>query len=521
MKKNILAILMLAPILGFVAACKKSQFSDRFVNPEKTTNGTIDGLYTGLFNNRRIVPDYWNLYTFVTGQLATYTQTLGIVTVNKMYEQPAGFAEDRWDDFYASPGNNWTGPLANYREIEKLYNELPSDAEKTGYLLFLETSRIFLYDYTAQQVDLWGDIPFSEAGSLNASGVVKPAAYDNAGALYDTALNNLVRISNYLATVQPEQYYLNKLAKQDVLFKGDLLKWRRYANSLILRLAMRISYQDENKAKALVQQILSNPTLYPVIDGIDNNVQITTGPPNLTTDLTSSFIQGHDVAPGYLVDSLWKPSGDPRLRLIFTLNKNGVYQGLSTTTPAATQQTQISDNLVSRLDTVTFIRNSNFPGIIFTAAEVSFLKAEAYERWGGGTAKTAYEQGIQYSIAYWYKIHTGSSYTGTRETAPTPAEITLLLANPLVAYGTGADNLRKIATQKWADFGMMQNIQGWAELRRTGFPKLTFAPDPGVTAAATPAYRLMYPSKERSLNSDNYAKVADKDQLYAKIFWMK
>src|SRR5690606_30059252 len=135
----------------------------------------------------------------------------GAVNNIRMYEQPLGYSEERWDDFYASPGGdgNWTAPLACYRQMEKLYDGLESDADKAGYLLFMETARIFVYDQATQMVDMWGDIPFSDAGQLNTSGTLTLAAYDEGKAVYDSALFHLKRISNWLATVQPEQFYMN------------------------------------------------------------------------------------------------------------------------------------------------------------------------------------------------------------------------------------------------------------------------------------------------------------------------
>ncbi|HEU4553383.1 MAG TPA: SusD/RagB family nutrient-binding outer membrane lipoprotein [Chitinophaga sp.] len=527
MKKNFLIILMLAPVLGFIGACKKSTIDSKYLDPEKTTEGSIDAFYTGMFKNRRVIPDYWGLWTFTGIQMGIYTQTLGFVNANKMYEQPESYAQDRWDDFYSAPGsdNNWAAPMSSYREIEKAYDALSTDADKQGYLLFTQTAKIFLYDQATQMVDLWGDIPFSEAGGLNATGSLKLAAFDEGKAVYDSAITNLKAISNWLANAQPEQFYLNKLAKQDILFKGDLLKWRRYCNSLLLRLAMRKSYVDEANSKALVQELMGNPTLYPMIDAYTDNAEIVTGGTNLIIDLTASFNDGHQYAPGYMVDSLLKPTGDPRLRILYTKNAAGQYHGMITSMTAAQQQAEIGAKAISLIDSTTFVKNTKFPGIIFTSAETWFLKAEALERWpggaGGGSAKSAYEKGIRESISNYYKIHNLSDY-GTKQTAATEAEITLLLASPKVAYGTVTeDNLNKIGLQKWVAFGIMQNTQSWAEMRRSGYPKLTFPADPGISTVPSPAYRLTYPGNERSLNAENYAKVADKDLPYSKIFWMK
>jgi hypothetical protein len=456
--------------------------------------------------------------------MGIYTQTVGFNNSSKIYEPGVNYSKDRWDDFYAPFSNdgNWTAPISNFREMEKLYDGLETESERAGYQLFMETARIFVYDQATQMVDLWGDLPFTQAGMLNKDGMLVLPAYDEGKQIYDSAFFHLKRISNWLATVQPEQFYLGKLAKQDVVFAGDITKWRRYANSLMLRLAMRISYVDETRARTIVQELLSNPTLYTMIEGPAYNAQVTTGSTNLKTDLRNAFNEGHNVAPDVMVDSLLRPTGDPRLRYMYSKNKDGIYQGLPKSLTETEQQTMVSNNLVSILNPLTYSLNTAFPGIIMNSAEVNFLKAEAYERWGGGSAKTYYEQGIRQSVDYYYTLHTLTKIENTPpETKWAENEMVLLLAHPLVAYGTvREDNLRKIATQKWIDFGIMQNAQSWAEIRRTGFPKLTFKPDASSAIAPTPGYRLLYPSTELLLNADNYAKVASKDKPFQKIFWM-
>jgi len=518
MKKYIVILLTAIIAGGGFSACKKSQFDERYYDPEKTTNATIDGLYSGLFKNRRIIPNYWNLYTFIAPQIGRYTQTVGFAGTNRMYEQAVNYTQDRWNDFYTAPGSNFAGPIASFREIEKKYNALSTEADKQGYLLFLETARIFVFDQATQMVDFWGDIPFSSAGLLNATGSLTLAKYDKGQDVYDSALSNLKRISDYLATAQPEQFYLNKLAKQDFVLGGNLVKWRKYCNSLLLRLAMRVSNKDENKAKGIVQTILSNPTQYPLIDNVEENVQVVAkGPDLLSTDMREGI--GNNPAPGYMLDSLMKPSGDPRLRVFFAKNKTGQYFGVPLSWDGGRQTDSIASGFVSRIDSVTFVRNEFFPGIIFTAAEVSFCKAEAYERWGGGVAKDAYEAGIRQSIAYYFYIN-GLSKFGSPAAAATVQEIDNMLASMKVLYtGSKEEKLNKIGLQKWVDFGVMMSPQSWAEMRRSGYPKLFFPRDAGTTTMPTPPLRLLYPDKERTLNAENFAAVAAQDGAYNKIFW--
>lgn len=515
MKKNIIYILLIFTIpVFFIAGCKKSDFDDNYNNPEKTVNSTIEGLFAGIFDNGRVMPRYWNLYTFHIPMLGAYSQTIGYGNGSKIYEQAINYTENRWTDYY-------TGTIARYRELEKKYGTYEDgSAEKAGYQLFLEIARLFVYDQTAQIVDMWGDIPFNTAGQLNATGGdIILASYDTDKDLYSFIQQDLKRIADYLATAAPDPFYTGQLQKSDYVNDGSILKWRKYCNSLRLRLAMRTSYSDEAGSKAIVQEILGNPTQYPVVDNIDETIQIVAEGSLVTGDMESGF-GINSLAPGYMVEDVMNPSSDPRLPVIFSANKNGEYHGVINTWSSARQTDSSTAGYYSRYDSVTFIKNRNFPGIILTASEVSFIKAEAYERWGGGNARTAYEQGITQSIDFYYYLNQLNDSWGTHDTPPTQSAVNTFLANSLVAYGTDqAENLKKIGTQKWIDFGIMQANQAWAEYKRTKYPELNFPIDASSTLSPNPPLRLLYPSTERILNAKNYEAVASKDNVTTKVFW--
>jgi len=514
MKKLIISIPLLIILTGtLVTGCKKSQINNDYFSPDNAVSASVSSLYSGLFYNEKVMPRYWNLYTFLIPMMGTYSQTAGYTNTGKVYEQAVNYTKDRWDYYY-------TTTIARYREIEKYYNALTTDADKQGFQIFLETARIFVYDQTAQMVDMWGSIPFSTAGQLNATGTITLASYDNAPDIYNNILTDLKRISDYLATAAPDAYYQNQFNAYDYVNKGSITKWRKYCNSLILRLAMRISYQNETAAKSFIQPILSNSTQYPVISAVNESITIqpssTTSTLTVVNDMRSGF-GVNPFAPGKMVDTIMVPSGDPRLPVYFTTNKRGEYHGV----PLTWNSTRVSDsttaNYFSRWDSTTFTENNLFPGIIMEAAEVSFIKAEAYERWGGGDPKAAYETGIRQSIQFWVNVNNKSDYSGAKESMPSDAAITAYLASPLVAYGT--NNLEKIGTQKWIDFNIMQANQAWAEWRRTKFPKLTFPTDPSSVLSPNVPNRLLYPSTESSLNSANYATVKSGDNVTTKVFW--
>jgi hypothetical protein len=209
---------------------------------------------------------------------------------------------------------------------------------------------------------------------------------------------------------------------------------------------------------------------------------------------------------------------------MFSKNVDGEYKGLPIAWSVSEQNAAMAANEISRIDTATYTRNDKFPGIIITAAEVSFFKAEAAERWGLGDAKAEYEKGIRQSIEYLYYINAlNDNADGTNFVAkvpPTEQEISTFLANTIVSYmGSQSEKLEKIGTQQWLNYGLIQSYLGWSEVRRTGFPRLTFLTDNSSNQAPLPPNRLVYPESERNYNSVNYQAVQAQDQASTKLFW--
>ncbi|MGC4232856.1 MAG: SusD/RagB family nutrient-binding outer membrane lipoprotein [Niabella sp.] len=527
--KKVSPLLLGLIVLG--TSCAKKDFDNNYYNPEASVSGDIPKLYSGLLYNHKkqnantIFPRYWNLYTFQIPMIGTYTQTFGYYNGNARYEQQTAYTQLRWNYYY-------TGPLASFREMQKYYDALNGE-EKEGYRLFMETGKIFLYDQTAQMIDMWGDIPFSEAGQLvYTGGDIVNGKYDNQKELYNLMLDDLKSIADYLSSQTTPDIYKNMFNAADLINMGNIEDWKIYANSLRLRLAMRISYEDENKAKAIVTEILTNPNQYPVVSTNDNSVKIDArggqlrsviGVDGIKASLESS---DYNLAPGYMVNSVMAPSNDPRLRAMFAPNANGQYKGMDINKTATAQTDEVRDRLVSRMDSATYSRNDKYPGIIITAAEVSLLKAEAAERWGisGVSAASEYAKGIRQSIDFIYYINElndnadGTSYTP--EVKPTEAEITTFLNSSIVSYtGSAEQKLEKIGIQKWINFGLLQSPHAWAEYRRTKYPALVFSVDNSSTQAPTPPVRLLYPENERVYNTANYEAVKSKDNVTTKIFW--
>lgn len=522
MKKISLNIFLLLFIVATFSACKKT-LEDQYNNPEKSSVQSIPTFFTAFLNNDRIRPAYWNTRTFLLPHTAVYTQTSSFYNVNDVYRQNDPYVGQYWSDFYY-PAGNGSGPMALYRQMQTTYKSL-SASDQASQNIFLQAAKIALIDQAAQMVDLWGDIPYTETASLETSSTIKNPNFDDAKALYTSFISDLDAASTFFATATTNASF----TKQDILLAGSTDKWRRYANSLRLRLLMRISFVDEATAKTAVTAMLANSTQYPLLDGGNTGayspassdvllVPLTTNNDNLNSALTeiNSFY-----ATDYLLNTVLKPANDPRISVLYdkygkVVNNvfvpNKTYRAMPASYTGA--QTDTAYTSYSILDSATFLQNKNLPGIVFTSAETNFLKAEAFERWGGGNAQTAYQTAVTQSVYFYYYLN-GLG----KGTTVTPGDVTTFLTAPNVAYtGSSAEKLVKIWTQKWANFGFLQSKQAWAELRRTKYPALTFPTAGKLNGYETPPNRLLYPTVEAANNS-NYSKVQGKDTRLAKIFW--
>jgi len=225
----------------------------------------------------------------------------------------------------------------------------------------------------------------------------------------------------------------------------------------------------------------------------------------------------YDIAPFTLVKNM-VDNGDPRLPAMFDPNVNGEYVGLNPMDNETDQNTKLTNGLVSRYDTSSFTRNDLFPGFIITSAEVSFIKAEAFQKgYASGNAKDAYEKGIEQSIELYFNINGTGTYR-TPLDKPSTGDITSYINGNGVKWDGNADKIALIATQKWINTGLAQMPQTWAEYRRLDAPVLTFAADP-TSQQQVPPVRWLYPQSEKDLNEANYNTVKDKDNLNTKIFW--
>jgi len=333
--------------------------------------------------------------------------------------------------------------------------------------------------------DAMGDLPYSQA--LKGDTVLQPA-YDTQQAIYNGLFADLTLATTELdaaAAAPPGDPKGIGFATGDLLYDGDMAEWRKFANSLRLRLAIHLTNVDPTKAAAEAAAAVAGGVF---TGNADNAVLMYLATsPNQNPIYQDVHVGGRDdygMSKTY-VDSLlsWN---DPRLPVFAQINKdtilaNRTYRGLPN---------GLNDGegpklfYISRIGSL-WRETPNAPMPLLTYSEVLFLEAEAAERgWIAGSAATFYNDAIRASMEFY----------GVPDAA-----ITAYLADSRVTYVAGATGLRQIAYQKWASL-FMQGMESWTEVRRTQVP--TLVPGPRAVLASIPE-RLPYDDNEAVLNKSN------------------
>lgn len=510
---------MLTVLGGMFSACSEEDFSSKYVNSSKTTVVTCEKLMTGiLFQGAPYTfKDYYTIFYFDRSGVSRYSQTLGFVNSDDRYQLPYAGIDNRWSNFYKL--------LIQYRLLEKTYSELP-EVSKSDYLPFVSISKAYMLDHLSQMSDVFGDIPYSAAGMLSQTHDVTTArpSYDTATSIYTSVLEGLKECNEQLASATLSSLTTNYLSAQDFVNKGDVMKWRRYINSVRLRVALRLSSQGDmsTQAQGVVSEILGNPSTYPIVESNDQNSVMTPDEDGFI-DFAKGVESGYETwsgefnrAPAAMVERM---IGDPRLEIFFDENGAKDYVGINTTGLQEDQQTKFeAGDFYCAYDSATFSRNRVLPGILVNAAEVSFAKAEAFQRnLATGVAKNAFIAGVTQSIEFYYAVNATGTYR-TAITAPSALEVETFANN---AWDNAANKLEVILTQKWLNYNWMQGQQAWAQIRRTGIPALLFPTDAAAKLVPEVPNRLPYASSESDDNTVNYDKVKAMDNWTTKMFWAK
>jgi hypothetical protein len=392
----------------------------------------------------------------------------------------------------------WYLQLTNFRDMyEKSATLRPNQAYYSSYMGMARIMEAWVFSLLT---DTYGDVPYSEALE-GREGIYQPK-FDTQKSIYDSLFVRLEEANSLLAL---NNAIPDPLKPRDPLYAGDIARWRKFGNSLYLRLLMRVSKKAEMNAPQKIKEILeTNVANYPIMANNAESavLRFTTTPPFVSAFNTyrDYDFNGDNGLTQFFINklNLWD---DPRRTKWATVVGTSNWEGI----PSGYASGQQPDRLSAYLPA---LKNEPLLGNILNYPELQFLMAEAaLKGYYNGNAKTIYENGVNNAITFWgLTVPTGH------------------LLKPDVAWvdtETMEQKLEKIITQKYFTL-FFTDFQSWFEHRRTGYPRLPVGP--GVQNNGEMPARLKYPVLVQSLNRTNYeAAVAAMggDDINIKVWWQK
>jgi hypothetical protein len=524
MKNKILYISLL--LLLLLSACNDDKFGEYYVDPKTINESTIEKQFAGALSSTFAwtMYQYYNYFVVLQNTALHYTQVVGWQNFEKQYEPGAAGVGERWGQYY--------GYLAQHNEFLKVYYAAP-ESEQQEKKIYLILANIFFYDQTQQMVDIWGDIPWSQAGMLstnNGDYKTSYAKYDDAASIYTKMLDDLKTYADELNSISVPAPVAGVLKTQDFINHADMTLWKKYCNSLRVRMLMRVSKVAgfQSRVTSELAAIAGNATAYPVCSTSTDNIKIDS---NQGTGVTSDLYNGiigwgtNDTGNKGMIDMM-NSTADPRLRAMFqprNLPTSGRtdYIGLDPMLSPSEQDVFLQVDSLSRYNFSTISKNKNLPGLVMSSASTQFMMADYYLNIANddGAAKAAYENGIKISIDYYHWLRSISDNNEIAVAAVTDAEKMAYLASSIAWAGTKTEKNVLIAKQKWINYSILQPLEGWAEVRRTNLPAFSFRADNSSQITTLPPTRWFYPDNERIYNTENYSMVQGNDKVTNKVFW--
>lgn len=479
-------------IATVMPSCKKG-FNELNTNP----NGTPNALPQQL-----LAPALVNTVSYNMLRSRNFNNELMQVTVDASDSEGKVFRYDvkrTWADYLY---NGWYTQLTNFKDIYTVASQpLTYNKSYMGISLICQS---WIY---SMLTDTYGDVPYSESNK-SRDGIYEPK-FDRQKDIYMDIFKKLEEANTLLNGAA------NVPGGSDPVYAGNIAKWRKFGNSLYLRLLLRLSGKAEVSADCIakIKEIVNTNTAgYPVMASNDDAAVLRwtgTGP------LTSPFIGGvreqdwraPDIAEFFLNNlTRW---ADPRIGRWSIATYLGGYVGVpSGYSPG---ESVIGKSYFLSTTSATTLMNEPLMGNIMNYSELQFILAEAAAKgWITGSAGTYYNNGVLTGITFWIPTYA------------TPIETYLAAADIQWNDAATLDNkMEMIHVQKYYSM-FWTDLEQWFEYRRTGHPILPKGK--GLTNGGVMPARLTYPVYVQSANPNNYKSAVaaqGADEIYTQVWWQK
>lgn len=441
-----------------------------------------------------------------------------IVSPNSGVLVGANFNQDIRDNTVQNWQRYYRSVIRNTYDVINTTKDLPARSNLYNMARILQSYGFLIL------TDSYGDIPYTEAAKGYTDQIVFPK-YDTQKTVYAGIIKELNEATAALDAAKPVE-------NADVLYGGNIALWKKFGNSLLLRVGMRLTKVDAAQAQQLVQKAFQASVMEANSDNafIKHDANYT----NAVGALLNST-EANNLYLGAPFVSYLQTTNDPRLKSIavrYVGATSGTLQtaarantdptvqigmpfgfDMGTITSEVTKSKLASFYDYSQVDRTRMVKTTA-PMFLVTAAQTQLLLAEAAQRgWiTGTTAETFFNRGVRLHMEQMALYDANSAVSATSIDA-------YLKANPY----DGTKALEQINTQYWiASF--LNGPEAFANFRRSGFPNLAPNPFPGKSIKGSFIRRLTYPISEISVNKNNVDEAISRmgaDDLDTKVWWDK
>lgn len=443
----------------------------------------------------------------------------------------------RQEHRYFIGDQNWKSVWNTYAKYASNDVNMISLADKQGDPVFKAIGMTMKVMFMQNLTDIYGDIPYREAFKSNEG--IKQPVFDSQESVYQQMCQELEAANEIYAT-QPKPE--NKKKSLDGMYGLDMSKWRKFNNSLYLRLLCRISgrpttiVDGEHTVAQKMQQIVDNLDLYPVFESNDDNATVhTTGIAPYTSEFDPTSYKKSDFTTGSykltekMIELMVVKDAnnfkndlyvDPRLQIIGT-KKRDYWAGTIAGAAMGTESNE-GDKNAAYLNYEQLCRN-NADEWFMDYAEVQFILAEAALKGlvtgGEVAAKQYYETAVKASMQKWsdFAVSVNPAYVITSD------DMDAFLTTSLGSWDSAPDKAELIANQKYLALFWI-GMEDWHEYRRTGFPKLKIGSGCVYNDMILPT-RFAYPSTTLATNSDHVQealqRMGGENDMKTPVWWSK
>jgi len=441
----------------------------------------------------------------------------------------------RLDDSTTGAWKQYYEALANSIDVIKMIEEDENSANMTN---ISATVKVLMAEKALETTLLYGDIPYSEAGrGFYSSDGYRPV-YETQESVMKAAIDDLSWAVDNFSTSGNQV----SLGSGDTLFHNDIAMWIKYANSLRLRYAMTMRDKDSGYADAVITSALSKPLL-----AADENVLLGSATiPGLSIS-RDGYYRGNSYTRmgSTMFDAMSSTNAvdgsgiyDLRCSILFESNEDDEWvpypqvPGNNTATvtgnPYSRNRTKdagrwANDRSNFAAINTYYVNERSIPQIVISGSEISFIKAELYNRGiavgvNQAMAESFYLEGITASVNYWHALANSISVwvVNKPDAVPDPADLTAMLTDVNVAYAADATvALNQIYKQSWISL-FHQPFKSWDLQRRTGATPGVSLPSNGLVVDFN---SLTYPPSERETNRVNWTAItggndSEKDKIW-------